>query len=232
MEVAPACHHMMGGIIINRECQTRVPGLFAAGEVTSGIHGSNRIAGAAGTDVLVFGRRAGVFSAQFADSVSEPSDSDFNRAIQIFRDKWEPKIGTSNAENNFQSIWNQVRNIMWDKVSIVRNEKNLSEALEELKAIGDRMEQIKVNSDRDSLRNYFRIKSASFVSRIIAQAALIRKESRGDHCRDDFPERDDLNWLKHIVIAQDSRGQIEMRYKNLEPPNTEIWNFQNGSDVI
>jgi L-aspartate oxidase len=173
--VSPAAHYTMGGIRTDIYGRTSIQGLYAAGEVScTGVHGANRLASNSLLEGLVFGARAGAAAAQESPTEIEqiaPRDWDFGEEAD-----W--KIGDGTRR--------EVKKIMWDKVGIVRYEQGLKEALDALEEIASRQ---------------MNTRSWNFVTlaKLVAQAALGRRESRGGHYRSDYPEHDDQNFLHHTL---------------------------------
>ena len=230
LEVAPAAHHMMGGVTIDSYCRSTVKGLFAAGEVTSGIHGANRLAGAACIDGLVFGKRAGKYAAMYAKQNELLPKNVFKEIVHEHLRRLNNLINVDDGrEKDFNKIIHRVKLIMWNKVGIIRNEKDLQEAVGELSRLNTLVNQAKISKPK--YRGlYFKTKSACFVSLCIAKAALIRQESRGDHTREDYLERDDLNWLKHIVFSSSNKGELQIRLRGTEAENPPSWFDQELSE--
>ncbi len=233
MEVAPACHHMMGGVIIDDFCRSTVDGLFAAGEVASGVHGANRLAGAAGTDVLVFGKRAGKYAAIFAKKNRLLSSESFGKLVNNHMDEFKRLIGERKEEEiSFEDMLSDIRSIMWNKVGIIRNANDLEHTIDHLTALNNSINRSKI-SNFESLEMCFKLKSACLVSLMIAKAALLRQESRGDHYREDHSERDDLNWLKHIVFSTSNIGELETSYEGLEAQQqAQSWGALEGNKLV
>ncbi|MCL5074604.1 MAG: FAD-dependent oxidoreductase [Chloroflexi bacterium] len=212
LEVAPAQHYMMGGIRINEYTMTSIPGLFTAGEVAGGIHGANRLAGNSGTDVLVFGHRAGHYAAAYALRTAEPKlspeelDKHWNQIVRSISPQEERTwpIG---------SILSRLRQIMWTKVGLVRERGGLEQAIQEIKTLAAKCASLQPTNLGEWL-SLFEGKNALLVGEMIAKAALLRQESRGAHYRHDYPQRDDLSWLRNIAI---SRGDAGMTITYLLP---------------
>ena len=210
MIIAPTAHHSMGGVRINERCETNIKGLFACGEVAGGIHGANRLGGNALADTQVFGAIAGRSAEEFAEA------SEFNlKDIKEYADKLimdikgdlANKVDNENNENNkhntkyniFELI-NSLKGIMWDYVSIVRNEEGLKKALLEINDLKNKIEDVKINGVIE-IQKYLELKNMITVAEIIVKCALERKESRGAHYRSDYPETKD-EWKGNLVVCK------------------------------
>ncbi|HEX6196114.1 MAG TPA: fumarate reductase/succinate dehydrogenase flavoprotein subunit [Jiangellaceae bacterium] len=197
MEVGPTCHYVMGGVAVDADTEeSSVPGLYAAGEVAGGMHGANRLGGNSLSDLLVFGRRAGVAAAErTARDGDRPRVSD--EQIREAADTALAPFEREGAENPY-SVHHDLQNVMHSLVGIIRTENEMREALDEIQKLKERAAQATVEGHRQynpgwhlalDLRNMLR------VSECIARAALERTESRGGHTRDDYPMTDD-EWGK------------------------------------
>ena len=209
MEVAPAHHHMMGGVMITPNCQTDVPGLLAAGEVAAGVHSANRLAGAAGTDVLVFGRRAGMLAAEACKGVSVKKAEIKEAAARAIKglSRW---IGEAKEGEKQEMILSELQETMWQKVGIIREAESLKSALAKIGELKNRAQKLRAGGLAE-LVPVLETWSACLTASMVAQAALAREESRGDHYRKDFPRRDDLHWLKHIVFQLSRIDDLKMK---------------------
>ncbi|MBU0501772.1 MAG: FAD-binding protein, partial [Candidatus Margulisbacteria bacterium] len=180
--VAPAAHYCMGGVKTDVDGKTNISGLFAAGECASlGVHGANRLASNSLLDGLVFGKRAAI-SAQ----KTSPSE------ILPFPNPLPPPFLKSPSPD-LQRLKLVIKSTMWQEVGIIRSEKSLTEALNKITAVEKRLNQNPLNREEIELRNL------TLVARLIIQAALDRKESRGAHFRSDFPNTDDKNWQRSLI---------------------------------
>jgi len=189
--VTPAAHYFMGGVKIDTDGKTNIAGLYAAGEVSSaGIHGANRLASNSLLDGLVFGYRAAVN----AESYNKASEID--RAIESFKPKISEQLPPKLYIELLKEMKHELKTLMWEKVGIIRNEKDLRSALSELKKIANKINY--TPDDKDELE----LKNMAATSTLIAQAALNRKESRGAHFRSDYPLQDDLKWRKHQIFKK------------------------------
>jgi len=198
LEVGPAQHYMMGGVRINAQGQSTVPGLFAAGEVTGGVHGADRMAGNSGTDVLVYGARAGRFAAEYSsatqDQVLSAEEIDKHTEI-ITRFAGDMEVDRTAAAE----IHSALQYVMWEKVGLVRSKSGLVSAISEIKALRERAIVLKADSLNGQIE-LLELDHHLLLAEMIAKCASLREESRGAHFRADFPARDDEHWIKSIII--------------------------------
>src|SRR5207302_819681 len=192
MEVGPTTHYIMGGVRVDGDTQmSTVPGLFAAGEVAAGLHGANRLGGNSLSDLLVFGQRAGKFAAQFA---KEHGAGQINVAQleQAAQHALEPfGRNETNGEGPYQ-IQHALQEMMQDLVGIVRKEDEMLRALEGLQKLRKRGGQVAVPGNREynpGWHTALDLDNLLTVSEAIARAAVERKESRGAHFREDYPNK-------------------------------------------
>jgi succinate dehydrogenase / fumarate reductase flavoprotein subunit len=210
MEVGPTCHYMMGGVRVDADTSmTTVPGLFAAGEVAAGLHGANRLGGNSLTDLLVFGRRAGKYAAEYAkDRASSPAvNEDQVRAIQKIANAPFEDSGTENA----YAILQDLQTSMETNVGIVRNQAELERGLLTLKQLKERSARVRVEGNRQYNPGWhyaLDLRNLLVVSEAIALAAATRKESRGGHTREDFPDADKDAEKVNLVIHPRNGGMV------------------------
>jgi len=204
MEVGPTCHYMMGGIRVEAEtAKASVPGLFAAGEAAAGLHGSNRLGGNSLSDLLVFGRRAGLAAAEHAKETS-PSSIDSGQieaAAQEMLVPFERKAGESPY-----AIHRDLQETMQNLVGIFRNKEDLIRALEELEKLKERAERVSVEGSRLFNPGWHLaqdLKAMLTVSEAVTRSALAREESRGAHSRIDHPGLDATWGTKNNVIVRE-----------------------------
>jgi len=197
MEIAPTAHHYMGGVKIDENGATTLNNLFAAGETASGVHGANRLGGNALADTQVFGKRAGVSASKVAkEAVFEINEKDIEKEEKRIENL--VKKGTITPF----SIKNEIKTLMWDKVAIIRNEEGLSDALNSLNALNEKLNEMDVDVDthyNKGLQDALEVINMVEIATLAVKSALIRKESRGAHFREDFPETKD-EWKKSIVM--------------------------------
>jgi len=192
MEVGPTTHYTMGGIRVDGDTQmSTVPGLFAAGEAAAGLHGANRLGGNSLSDLVVFGRRAGEYAAAFA------KDHDFGQVDDGAVSSAEAHAlapferGGEGGENPY-AIQKDLQDVMQDLVGIVRREDEMQEALTKIDALRERAERAGIDGNREYNNGWHTaidLHNLLTVSETIARAGIARKESRGAHFRDDYPEK-------------------------------------------
>lgn len=208
MEVFPTTHYMMGGVRVDADTTgSTVPGLFAAGEAAGGMHGANRLGGNSLSDLLVFGRRAGLGAAQYAnelrDNTLKIDDVDLEKAAQEMLQPFE------NAEGeNPYSVHQALQEVMGSYVGVFRTKEKLQDGLDELQVLKERASQLKIEGSRMYNPGWHLckdLKSMLIVSEAIAKCALQREESRGAHSRVDFPNYNNEKWgTVNSVISRDN----------------------------
>ena len=207
MEVGPTCHYMMGGVRVDAEtAQTTVPGLYAAGEVAAGLHGANRLGGNSLSDLLVFGRRAGLSAADHANRVSPPSAdaAEIDDAVREMLAFFEPAEGESPY-----AVHRDLAESMQNLVGIFRNEEDLQRGLEKIRELSDRASRVRVEGSRLFNPGWHLardLKSMLTVTEAVARSALVRKESRGAHSRTDFPKTDPEWARRNNVVRRGGDG--------------------------
>jgi len=213
MEVGPTCHYMMGGIRVDGEtAQTTIPGLFAAGEAAAGLHGANRLGGNSLSDLLVFGRRAGIAAAENAKQIGAPAFDvqQLEEGEREMLESFERAEGDSPYE-----IHRRLQETMQDFVGIFRNEGDLQKGLAEIRKLKERAATVRVEGSRLFNPGWHLardLKSMLTVSEAVALSALAREESRGAHSRIDYANYDD-QWGKQNNVV--SRDGSEMRLKQV-----------------
>ena len=209
MEVAPTAHHHMGGVRIDEDGRTTIENLFACGEVCGGVHGGNRLGGNALADTQVFGKRAG-FTAALACDIS---DYEFN--IPDIEEE-ENRIKSLIREGTIkpQDMKKEIQQLMWDNVSIVRNEFKLRHALKRLMKMREELNDLDVKNVKqynESLIAALEVINMVDICILIVKSAILRRESRGAHYREDFPESDDT-WKKSIVMGKNRVKFLKREY--------------------
>ncbi|MBA2432754.1 MAG: FAD-binding protein, partial [Chthoniobacterales bacterium] len=212
MEVGPTTHYVMGGIRVDPDTQmSRVPGLFACGECAAGINGANRLGGNSLSDLLVFGKRAGEFAANFAkeNSLGEID----GRSVEVAaREALEP-FERGDGENPYQ-VQKDLQETMQDNVGIVRNEAEMQKALQDIERLWERANRAGVTGHREfnpGWHTALDLKNLLTVSEAVTRAALERTESRGAQFREDFPEKDEAAGKVTVVLWQGEDGTMQIR---------------------
>jgi succinate dehydrogenase / fumarate reductase flavoprotein subunit len=228
MEVGPTTHYMMGGIRVDGDSQmSSVPGLFAAGEAAAGLHGANRLGGNSLSDLVVFGRRAGHFAAEFArnnGANGAATTVDEERLQATAKAALIPFDRGASGENPYQ-IQYDLQEAMQDLVGIVRTESEMQQALEKIAQLQTRADRAGIAGHRQYNNGWHTaidLASLLVVSEAIARAALLRKESRGAQFREDFPNKD-TEWGKHnIVVKRGADGEMLVEKRAIPPMSDEL----------
>ena len=204
MEVGPTCHYMMGGIRVEAEtAAASIPGLFAAGEAAAGLHGANRLGGNSLSDLLVFGRRAGLAAAQHA-GVAGPVNIDTEQIAEASQEMLEP-FARKEGESPYR-IHEALQEAMQRDVGIFRKEEDLRHGLSELQVLKERATRLRVEGSRLFNPGWHLardLKSMLTVSEAVALSALERKESRGAHSRIDYPNYDETLGKQNNIVTRD-----------------------------
>jgi len=212
MEVGPTLHYIMGGIHVDADStQTTVPGLFAAGEVAAGLHGANRLGGNSLSDLLVFGRRAGLYAAEYAKRLARMPLIEEEQVTRLEKEITEP-LARPAGENPY-ALHHELQETMHELVGIIRVHAELQEAIVRLGAIRARAARAAVTGGRTynpSWHLALDLQTMIAVSEGIARSALMREESRGGHTRSDFPEPD-KEWGKKNIVTRKKDGALELR---------------------
>jgi succinate dehydrogenase / fumarate reductase, flavoprotein subunit len=224
MEVGPTTHYMMGGIRVDGDSQmSTVPGLFAAGEVAAGLHGANRLGGNSLSDLVVFGRRAGRFAAEFAKSNGAAKIDDAQLQTSAAA-ALAPFDRGASGENPYQ-IQYDLQEAMQDLVGIVRTESEMEQAVQRIADLRARADGAGIAGNRQYNNGWHTamdLDSLLVVSEAVTRAALLRKESRGAQFREDFPSKD-AEWGKYnIVVKRSGDGQMQVEKRPLGPMPDEL----------
>ena len=220
MEVAPTSHYSMGGIEVCAEKHsTEIEGLFAAGEVTGGLHGANRLGGNSLAEILVFGKQAGVNASNYSKNLSSVKRS--KNVIKLCHQNIDQNIINGNELSI--PLLNELSNIMWTYCGVVKSEENLKKGLEKilkLKSLLNEIEVIIEDNNYQDLINKFDLKASIITSEATIISAIARKESRGSHQRSDYKKiRQEFN--KNFLVRH-YEDELHLYEKNLKEPNHEL----------
>lgn len=236
MEVGPTCHYVMGGVAVESDTAAAVgvPGLFAAGEVAGGMHGSNRLGGNSLSDLLVFGRRAGLYASRYASGLAArpvvADDQVHAAAAEALRPfSGDSPTGAGERPENPYTLHQELQQTMNDLVGIIRREEEMRQALRTLAELRLRAQGAGVEGHRQFNPGWhlaLDLRNMLLVSECVARAALERTESRGGHTREDFPamEREwrRVNLLCRLADPDSEEGQIALERATTEPIRSDL----------
>ena len=234
MEVGPTTHYMMGGVRVDPETQmSTVAGLFAAGECGAGLHGANRLGGNSLSDLLVFGKRAGDYAAQFArerggGKVDEAQVEEAHRQALLPLDGERPAGGVGPGAGGGEgpyAIQHELQAMMQDLVGIVRTGPEMERALDALGGLRKRAARVRVSGNREynpGWHTALDLPNLLIVSEAITRAALERKESRGAQFRDDFPDKDAAFGKVNVVVKKGGDGAMQVERVPVPPMSGEL----------
>jgi succinate dehydrogenase / fumarate reductase flavoprotein subunit len=235
MEIGPTCHYVMGGVEVDPDTgAAAVPGLFAVGEVSGGMHGSNRLGGNSLSDLLVFGRRSGLGAAEYVSALAESgrpsvSDASLDAAAAVAVEPLERAEG----ENPY-AIHAELQQIMFDLVGLIRRESELKTALVELDKLRARAAQVSAEGGRAYNPGWhlaLDLRNMLVVAECVAQAALERQESRGGHTRDDYPGMSP-EWRKiNLICSVDADGGVSLKRQPIVPMRTDLLELFDVSEL-
>jgi succinate dehydrogenase / fumarate reductase flavoprotein subunit len=222
MPIQPTAHYAMGGIPTNKfgeaildETNATVPGLYAAGECACvSVHGANRLGTNSLLDLVVFGKHAGLRAAEFAKTASfQPLPAD----PTDFANSQFVRIRKADAKDNAFDIATTMKKVMFDKMGIFRSGNGMEDALKVVRELKDRYKHVSVTDTGKifnmELINVWELGNLLDLAEAITVCAIARTESRGGHSREDYPDRDDKNWLKHSMAWVRDSGKIDLKYK-------------------
>ena len=226
MEVGPTCHYVMGGVEVEADTAAAVgvPGLFAAGEVAGGMHGSNRLGGNSLSDLLVFGRRAGMGAVEYVKQ--NPTASVSEKAIADAAARIEAPFSRAGGENSY-SLHAELQEVTHNLVGIIRTGKEVEEAIEKIAAIRARSANVAVAGDRQFNPGFhlaFDLDNMLLVAESTAKSALLREESRGGHTRNDFPGMNS-KWRQVNHISSFDGKDVNVKAQPLPPIPKELFDL-------
>jgi succinate dehydrogenase / fumarate reductase flavoprotein subunit len=222
MPVQPTAHYTMGGIPTNKygeavidENNTVMPGMYAAGEVACvSVHGGNRLGTNSLLDIIVFGKHSGLRAAEFARGADfQPLPAD---PTEYTRAQFDA-IRNAQGNEKILEVSSKMKAVMMDCVGMFRTGDGMQSALETVRELRERYKHIPLHDQGNifntELINIWELGNLLEIAEVVTVSALARTESRGAHARDDYPKRDDANWLKHTLAWVKPNGEIELRYK-------------------
>lgn len=211
MEVGPTTHYIMGGIRVDADTQaSTLPGLFAAGECAAGINGANRLGGNSLSDLIVFGKRAGEYAAKFA---KENGHGTIDKDQIAAKAKWALSPFERDGGENPFALQKELQELMQDNVGIVRNENEMQEALTRIRELKKRLENVSATGNIDfnpSWHTALDMHNLLNVSEAITLAAIERKESRGGHFREDFPNKEKEFGTINFSVKKGADGEMQI----------------------
>ena len=224
MEVGPTCHYVMGGVEVDPDTAAAVgvPGLFAAGEVAGGMHGSNRLGGNSLSDLLVFGRRAGMGAANYVKNAPAAKVSD--ESIKRAAERIQAPFDRTGGENPY-ALHEQLQELTQNLVGIIRTKVELQEAIEKIADIRKRIENVSVSGDRQFNPGFhlsFDLDNMLLIAESTAKSAIVREESRGGHTRDDFPGMNP-KWRQMNNISSFTGKEIVVKQQTLPDMPAELF---------
>jgi succinate dehydrogenase / fumarate reductase flavoprotein subunit len=224
MEVGPTAHYIMGGVRVDPETQmSRVPGLFAAGECAGGLHGANRLGGNSLSDLLVFGRRAGLGASNYAKENAAMPASDETEIERVIKEMYEP-FDRPPSENAF-TVTYDLQSTMEANVGIARVEAELQQALSDLEKLKERAKRTSVVGDcrfNPGWHQVLDLNNLLICAEALAKGAAMRKESRGGHMRIDFPETSAEEGKWNNILRRGQDGQMVLEKAPLAEMPTDL----------
>ena len=235
MEVSPTAHYSMGGIVVTpEEHSTGIEGLYAAGEVTAGLHGANRLGGNSLAEILIFGKRAGAAASRRSKEI------DIHKRSRKVIDKAHENLNSfiKNGSEVARPLQRSLRNIMWEYGGVVKNEQKLNKGLSEIENLKEAAKDLDVRPDSEGYQDLmlaFDLQASLVSSEATLLSSLSREESRGAHQRDDFKEiSNDFNVNmkvnfdndENIILSKDNVPKLQKELKDLISKTKEIDNFE------
>ena len=211
VEVVPTAHYFMGGVVVDADTRTEMPGLYVAGEDAGGAHGSNRLGGNGVANSTVYGGIAGEIMAKDALTVNSLREAD-ETVLQAEIERARHPL--SNKPGHIHPLRNQLMEMMWDDIGVIRDAASIQRGLGQLNEIEAELDTLGIADDNLAFNltwhDWLNLKSLVDISKVIGQAALTRENSRGAHYREDFPDTGDLD-SSYFTVAQQKNDEVQVR---------------------
>ncbi len=237
MEIGPTCHYVMGGVEVDPDTAAAagtIQGLFAAGEVSGGMHGSNRLGGNSLSDLLVFGKRAGQYAAAYADGLKatpKVSEASLNAAVET---ALAPLNRGADGENPY-NVWHSLQEVMQNLVGIIRRREELEQSIKDLAELRGRVANVGATGGRKFNPGWhlaLDLRNMLVVSECTARAALEREESRGGHTREDFPAMDDQWRQVNLICSLNPSGDgVDLKRQPVPALRSELLGLFEKSEL-
>jgi succinate dehydrogenase / fumarate reductase flavoprotein subunit len=234
MEIGPTCHYVMGGVEVDADTAAtpHVAGLFAAGEVSGGMHGSNRLGGNSLSDLLVFGKRAGEYASRYVDGLGTDKPSVSKADIERAVDTALAPLERENGDNPYD-LWHELQQVMQDLVGIIRRKHELEESLKRLADLKPRIAAVKAPGGRRFNPGWhlaLDLRNMLIVSECTATAALEREESRGGHTREDFPKMDP-KWREVNLVCTVDGAEVVLTHQPVPTMRQDLFDLFEASEM-
>jgi succinate dehydrogenase / fumarate reductase flavoprotein subunit len=237
MEIGPTCHYVMGGVEVDPDTGAAagtIQGLFAAGEVSGGMHGSNRLGGNSLSDLLVFGKRAGEYAAKYADGLKatpKVSEASLNAAVET---ALAPLNRGADGENPY-NVWHSLQEVMQNLVGIIRRREELEQSIKDLAELRGRVANVGATGGRKFNPGWhlaLDLRNMLVVSECTARAALEREESRGGHTREDFPAMDNQWRQVNLICSLNPTGDgVDLKRQPVPALRSELLGLFEKSEL-
>ena len=229
MEVAPTAHYSMGGILVDpNNLATSVEGLFAAGEVAGGLHGANRLGGNSLAEILIFGRRAGMASADYSKKLNQQVRS--NKSINLAHENINKFI--KHGKEFVRPLQHELRQIMWENCGVIKNKDLLNEGYEKIRIIQSKLKDIDIRIDEyssEDLALIFDLQSSLISAEATILSSLARNESRGAHQRSDYPKTDSHCDFNCIIEMNSNSQKLKSSFLPLKKLSSSMQKFVSQS---
>jgi succinate dehydrogenase / fumarate reductase flavoprotein subunit len=234
MEIGPTCHYVMGGVEVDADSAAtpNVAGLYAAGEVSGGMHGSNRLGGNSLSDLLVFGKRAGEYAARYVDELGANRPTADKATVASAVDVALAPLEREHGENPYD-LWHELQQVMQDLVGIIRRKHELEDSLKRLADLKQRIAGVKATGGRRYNPGWhlaLDLRNMVIVSECTAKAALEREESRGGHTREDFPAMDP-QWRKVNLVCTVDGHDVVLTHQPLPVIRQDLFDLFDTSEL-